>query len=136
MAAVVLLIVIAVVANKGPISRYSDARDRLEAKQSEVAALEQRQAELQQQLAKLGQVGHLEGLARKELSYARPGEDLFIVGGAAGPDQGAGTAEVAADSDSGAVTNPAENDPAAQPGLFERMVGAIRGLFGGESGGE
>ena len=41
--------------------------------------LEAQKAALQAQLAKLSETGYLETLAREQLGYVRPGEELYIV---------------------------------------------------------
>ena len=71
-----VVLVVAVAANYGPVSHYLDARERMEQAAVEVAVLEQRTADLQSQLGKLSQSGYLEDLAREQLSYALPGEEL------------------------------------------------------------
>lgn len=80
----VLLVVVGVAANYGPVRHYQEARDRLEKTAAEVAGLEEQKAALQAQLAKLSEAGYLEGLARQELTYSRPDEELYIVTGPAG----------------------------------------------------
>ena len=97
-----LLLAVGAAANYGPIRHYLDARARLERVAGQVAGLEEQKAALQAQLAKLSEAGYLEGLAREELTYARPDEDLYIVAEPAGgpvlADAGAG-----GDSSAGAV---------------------------------
>jgi cell division protein FtsB len=75
----VLLMVVAVLANIGPLTHYQDARGRLDTAAAKVSALEAQKAELQGQLAKLSEAGYLETLAREQLTYVRPGEELYIV---------------------------------------------------------
>ncbi len=74
-----LLVAVGAAANYGPMRHYLDARARLERVAGQVAGLEEQKAALQAQLAKLSEAGHLEGLAREELTYARPDEELYIV---------------------------------------------------------
>jgi cell division protein FtsB len=76
-----LLVIAGVAANYGPLRHYQVARDRLEKAAAEVADLEGEKAALQAELAKLSETGYLEGLAREELTYARPDEELYIVTG-------------------------------------------------------
>ncbi len=45
-----------------------------------MAVLEQRTAGLQAELGKLSESGYLEDLARQQLTYALPGEELYVVG--------------------------------------------------------
>ena len=78
-ASLLVLVGLAVLANYGPVRDYRDARARLEERTARVAALEAQKTELQARLGKLSEVGYLESLAREELTYVRPGEDLFIV---------------------------------------------------------
>ena len=78
-----LLLVVAAAANYGPVRHYLDARARLDKAAAEVAALEERTADLQAQLGKLSQSGYLEDLARQQLTYALPGEELYVVTDAA-----------------------------------------------------
>ena len=74
-----LLVAVGVAANYGPMRHYLDARARFERVTGEVAGLEEQKASLQAQLAKLSEARYLEGLAREELTYARPDEELYIV---------------------------------------------------------
>ncbi len=87
-----LLIVVGVAANYGPLRHYQVARDRLEKAAAEVARLEEHKAALQAQLGKLSEVGYLEGLARQELTYARPDEELYIVTGSGSEESAGGSA--------------------------------------------
>ncbi len=74
-----LLFTLAVLANYGPLHAYMDARSRLYQAATGVADLEATKAELQSELGKLSEADYLESLARQDLSYARPGEELYIV---------------------------------------------------------
>lgn len=76
---VALLLGVALAANYGPVRHYLDARDRLEIRTAEVEGLKKRNAELRAQVAKLSQPAHLEDLARRELTYALPDEEVYIV---------------------------------------------------------
>jgi cell division protein FtsB len=121
-ASLLVLIGLAILANYGPVRDYRDARARLEERTAQVAALEAQKAELQSRLGKLSEVGYLESLARQELTYVRPGEDLFIVTAPA-KEAVSPTDAVAgeADSTAGRATD--------RPGLLERILSAIGGLF-------
>jgi len=132
-----LLIAVALAANYGPVRRYQDARGRLEKATAGVATLAKQKAELQSQVSKLGQARYLEGLARQELSYARPGEDLYIVTGLGGDQlpattSGDGSPEAPTGLGIGAsglsVEKP-QADGSAGPGILERILSAISGLF-------
>jgi cell division protein FtsB len=79
-----LLFTLAVLANYGPLHAYMDARSRLDKAAAGVAELEVAKAELQSELGRLSEVDYLESLARQDLSYARPGEELYIVTSADG----------------------------------------------------
>ena len=112
-----VLLVLAAAANYGPLHEWRDARARLEKKQAQVADLSHQQAQLEAQLKKLGDSSYLEGLVRQDLTYARPGEDVFIVSGLSG---GA----------SGQASTPAAGAAAGQkPGILERMLSALGRVF-------
>jgi cell division protein FtsB len=82
--AVVVLVVVGILANIGPINHFQDAGARLDKATGKVATLEAQKAGLQAQVAKLSESDYLETLARQQLSYARPGEEVYIVTGASG----------------------------------------------------
>ncbi len=152
----VLVVVVAILANIGPLTHYQDARARLDKATATVESLAAQKAQLQGDLAKLSETGYLETLARQQLTYARPGEDVYIVTGAS--DDATGTAGQAAgtltcalpgvgggislalDPDSRPTTGASsgagetsgtDSGGAAQekPGFFEGIISAIRGLF-------
>jgi cell division protein FtsB len=77
--AVVVVVVVGILANIGPLSHIQDATARLEKATAKVDGLQTQKADLQKQLAKLSETGYVETLARQELAYSRPGEDLYIV---------------------------------------------------------
>ncbi len=91
----VILMVVAVLANIGPLTHYEDARARFDVATEKVNALEAQKTELQGQLAKLSEAGYLETLAREQLTYVRPGEELYIVTEPAGDADGSAPVEVA-----------------------------------------
>jgi cell division protein FtsB len=144
-----LLVGLAVAANYGPLGHYLDARFRLEKRTAEVAALEAHNAELQTQLSRLLQPGYLEELARQELTYALPGEDLYIVTGenpsptesVAVGDIGIGGVAPASDSrGTTAVSNsatgvesaeetPSTDSLGGRPGFLERLLSRVADLF-------
>ena len=124
-----VLVGLAVLANFGPVRDYRDARALLEKRTTEVAALEAQRVELRSQLGRLGEAGYLESLARQELTYVRPGEDLFIV---TGPAKGAASATDATVGGAGSLeADPkgASAGPADRPGLLERILSAIGRFF-------
>ena len=79
LAGVVIVVVAAIVANVKPLTHLQDASGRLNSATAKVNDLKTQQAALQDRLAKLGEPGYLEELAREQLTYAKPGEDLYIV---------------------------------------------------------
>jgi cell division protein FtsB len=124
-----LLLIVAVVANFGPLSHYQSARARLEKATAKVDILEAQKVELQGKVAKLSETGYLEALARGELTYVRPGEELYIVTEAGSGAAGSSTAG-SATAGAGAVGASGDAAPGdAAPGFLERIVQAIRGLF-------
>jgi cell division protein FtsB len=121
-----LLLVLALGANYGPLREWRDARTRLHERQAQVTALSRQKAQLDAQLKELQDPAYLEGLARQDLTYARPGEDVFIVSGLAGDTGGQasgqlGSTQAGASSSATATTQ--------KPGLLERFLSAIGRLF-------
>lgn len=135
------LLGLAAAANYRPLMHYLDAKARLEQRSAEVASQEARNAELQSQLSKLLQPGYLEQLARKDLTYALPGEDLYIVTGGSGhtesvtqhTTEGAGgqlAPPVAADgSETASSAGAPSKASTGAPGFFERLLARIADLF-------
>jgi hypothetical protein len=142
-----VLAALAVGANYGPLTHYLDAKARLEKRTAEVATLESRNAELQSTLSKLLQPGYLEQLARQELTYSLPDEDLYIItdgaanAGTGTESGGLGVAALVPLSD--AASDPslsdgttAGDDAAAgssgaqgDPGFLERLLSRISSIF-------
>lgn len=106
------VVVIAVLANYGPLQTYRGAQERLGQATAAVDTLEAEKAALQSELGRLTEAGYLESLAREELTYSRPGEDVYIVT----------PSEDTADSDT-------SSEPAHEPGPLERFLSALGGLF-------
>jgi cell division protein FtsB len=153
--AAVVLVVVAIVANVQPLAHFQDASARLNKATASVDTLQQQKAQLQSQLGRLSETGYLETLAREQMTYVRPGEDLYIVTGASGDaTDGAGTAGaagvapafVAQGLGAGLVGSPVPGAssstatpeatgqdggqaPGESPGFFERVISAIRGVF-------
>lgn len=75
------VVAIGIAANYGPLQSYLESRSRLDKATAKVAALEAQKLELQARLGKLTEAQYLEMLARGELTYARTGEDVYIVTG-------------------------------------------------------
>lgn len=141
-----VLVAVALAANYGPVRNYQAARARLEKTTAAVAALEKQKAALQSRSAKLSQAGYLEGLARQELAYTRPDEDLYIITGLPGEDPAAAAPSAEPEPSlgigaSGLGVDKSETDGtggagggdgtggAGATGLLERMLSAIGGLF-------
>jgi Septum formation initiator len=112
-----LLVIAALAANYGPFRHYQDARARLEKTAADVASLEEQKAALLSELGKLNETGYLEGLARQELTYARPDEELYIVTGLPGGDSSAPTAEADRADTGGAAPAPGTEIGAALPSV-------------------
>ena len=119
-----LLVVLgfAVLTNYGPLHAYRDAHARLQAARVQVSTLEEQKTKLQAQLGKLNEAGYLESLARQELTYARPGEEVFILTGGADDTATTIPAGSATAADGGSATG-------THPGFLERLLTAIAGLF-------
>ena len=79
--ALLALVVAACLANASPLRGYLESRDRLEAKQVTVAALEKEKADLQKEVRAFEDGSRVELQARQDLTYKRRGEDVFIVEG-------------------------------------------------------
>ena len=82
--AAVVLVVVGILVNIKPLTHFQDASARLDKATASVDTLKQQKAALQSQLARLSETGYLETLARQQMTYVRPGEDLYIVTGASG----------------------------------------------------
>jgi len=127
--AVLFLTTIAVLANYGPVQAYRDARSRLDKAATAVAAMEAEKAELQSQLGRLSEADYLESLARQDLAYARPGEELYIVTGL----QDAGTLAPGAEDNARAQAGDASETegsaprPTGSPGFLERVLAPLIG---------
>jgi cell division protein FtsB len=115
----VFLLTVAALANYGPLHGYLDARARLEKANAGIAELAAQKTDLQTELGRLSESDYLESLARQDLSYTRPGEELYIVTGADSnvtPSSGtnsSGAAQSGSDAQSGG------------PGFLERVLTPI-----------
>lgn len=114
LAALLVVVVVAVLANASPLRGYIASHKRLEAREAQVTALERETAELKKEVDLLKSGSLVEMLARQELNYVRPGEDMFIVPGV---------------STTTSVTVPPEAAPAAPRGFLERALDVFHGLF-------
>jgi cell division protein FtsB len=108
------LLPIALYLNLGPYQEYQKARERLGDKQQEVALVQKENANLRAEMDRLQKDTYLEALARKELAYARPGEEVFIVKGLP-------------EATEAAAQEQAKAPP--EPGPLERLVEAVRQAF-------
>jgi cell division protein FtsB len=143
--AAVVLVVAAILANIAPLTHFQDASGRLDKVAGKVGMLEEQKAQLQSQLARLSETGYLETLARQQLTYVRPGEDLYIVtgtsGGVAGGSGGAGTmatltAQGLGAGLAGVPASGAGSAPAAAPGGAGQGTGQGAGQSAGQSSGQ
>ncbi len=125
--AVVVVVVAGVLANLKPLTHYQDASARLRKATATVHALEAQKADLQGQVAKLSETGYLETLAREQLGYVRPGEELYIV--TKSPGDTGSSAGRQGDTAPGAAVGDPGTDSAQPPGILERLLSAIRGVF-------
>jgi cell division protein FtsB len=73
------LLTVGVLANSGPLHSLMDAKGRLDKATAAVAELAAEKAELQAEMGRLSEADYLESLARQDLSYTRPGEELIIL---------------------------------------------------------
>lgn len=117
-ALVVLLALVFLACNYGPMRRHAEAQARYTEASAKVTALQAKNQSLQQQVAKLGQAGYVAGLARQELTYAAAGEDLYIV--TDGGQQTTTTTQAATGSSDGVQS---------KPGVLERILRGIGSIF-------
>lgn len=96
--------------SRAPLTGYLDARAKLAVKQQQVQVLTQRTQALKKDIESLKDPATMESLARTELSYARPGEQVTIIHGVPRP-------------------KPAATKPQPHPGPLETIVTSIRSLF-------
>jgi cell division protein FtsB len=116
--AILLLLVVgaAVAVNYGPLTAYRSAHARLETATAQVDELQLQKDQLQAELGKLGEAGYLESLARGQLTYAKPGEEVYIMPA----DDEAASAE---------TTEGSAEATGEKPGLLERILSAIADIF-------
>ena len=125
----VIIFVIAIVVNSKPIQHLAEAKNRLEESTSQVAGLEEKTTAMQSRLSKLMQPDYLEELARNDLTYALPEEDLFIITSADlsdAADSTSGDPEDGFTSQGGAETANQDDDA---PGFLEGLMLGIANLF-------
>lgn len=121
MSVAVLLLLMMVLVNKGPVTDYLDAREALAVETQEVAQLQAELQTLKEQVDGASDPSRLEVQARADLSYVRPGEEMFIVEGL--PAEEDGTPDVSLQNDAAA------DGPSGHAGPLERFVAAICRLF-------
>jgi cell division protein FtsB len=116
-----LVVGVSVLVNYSPLTAYRGAHARLDAATAQVTELQKQKEQLQTELGKLTEAGYLESLARQELTYAKPGEEIYVV-----PPQDETTAAGA-----GSASEQAGKEPGAgqKPGFLERILSAIGDLF-------
>src|SRR5680860_1290447 len=90
---VLLVVLTGLLVNWGPYHDYRASQETLHAMQEETAHLRGEVDASEGRVARLKKDGYMEALARKELTYARPGEEVYIVKGLT-PDMPQGTGEV------------------------------------------
>lgn len=117
---VLLLLLIMVLVNKGPVTNYLEAREALAVELQEVAQLQAELETLQEKVSGAADPSRLEVQAREDLSYVRPGEDMFIVDGL--PEEEDAT-------DASALDTAGARGPSDDAGPLERFVAAICRLF-------
>jgi cell division protein FtsB len=147
MAGVVILLLAAIaIANQGPVRELLRGRAQLAAKEKQVAEIEKGNEAYKAEIARLEKPGYLEALARKQLAYAKPGEDVFIIqglpatasspGGVVTPsaqaaqdagDAAAGTSQ--SDATAGATAAGAATTAPPNQGWIQRLLSAVRGLL-------
>src|SRR5680860_1329008 len=78
---VLLVVLTGLLVNWGPYHDYRASQETLHAMQEETAHLRGEVDASEARVARLKKDGYMEALARKELTYARPGEEVYIVKG-------------------------------------------------------
>src|SRR5680860_620999 len=108
---VLLVVLTGLLVNWGPYHDYRASQETLHAMQEETAHLRGEVDASEARVARLKKDGYMEALARKELPYARPGEEVYIVKGLT-PGMPQGTGEVS-----------------SAPGPVERFILLLRNLL-------
>lgn len=119
-----IVVILGVFANYPSLHAYVDVRERLDRANASIEELSALKAELQAELGRLSQADYLESLARQDLSYTRPGEELFIVTGGSSsavstPSSSDGSAAAEGTSDSGVAAQ------SGTPGFMERVLAPL-----------
>src|SRR5665811_2154586 len=108
---VLLVVLTGLLVNWGPYHDYRASQETLHAMQEETAHLRGEVDASEARVARLKKDGYMEALARKELTYARPGEEVYIVKGLT-PGMPQGTGEVS-----------------SAPGPVEKFILLLRNLL-------
>jgi cell division protein FtsB len=119
------ILTLAALANYGPLHSYLDARSRLQKANAGIAELTAQKEQLQAELGRLSEKDYLESLARQDLSYTRPGEELYIVTGVdTGATSSSGTSSTEV-TQNGAATSNTGTTQNSGPGFLERVLTPI-----------
>lgn len=78
---ILLVLLAGLLANWGSYQDYRASQEALQQAQGETAALQAEVQSFRSRVARLQKDGYIEALARKELSYVRPGEEVYVVKG-------------------------------------------------------
>jgi cell division protein FtsB len=119
------ILTLAALANYGPLHSYLDARSRLQKANAGIVELTAQKERLQTELGRLSERDYLESLARQDLSYTRPGEELYIV---TGEDESVAPAPGASGDDSslnGSTPSGTGSTYVSGPGFLERALTPI-----------
>ena len=119
------ILTLAALANYGPLHSYLDARSRLQKANAGIVELTAQKEQLQTELGRLSESDYLESLARQDLSYTRPGEELYIVTGAEGGLAPVAGANSGGSSQNGAATSSTGSTYVSGPGFLERALTPI-----------
>jgi len=121
----VVLLVLAIAANYGPLRAYVDARSRLASATAGIAELSEQKSEMQAELGRLSESEYLESLARQDLSYTRPGEELYIVTGTDDVQGQVGGAKADSEATLGVTAQSGSGASEGSPGFMERVLAPI-----------
>jgi cell division protein FtsB len=120
--ALAALLIAASLANASPLRAYLGSKERLDAAQTEVSHLEQETAQARKEVRALEDGIRVEVQARKDLTYAREGEEMFIIEGL--PASSSTTSSTA----SAATASSGQGSGGAQ-GLLDRVLDFLAGLL-------
>jgi cell division protein FtsB len=114
--ALAALLIAASFANASPLRAYLGSKERMEIKQTQVSILAQETEKAKKEVRALEDGSRVEVQARKDLTYARPGEDVFIIEGLPA-------------STSSTNSPPAEPSRGTARGLLDRVLDFFTGLL-------